>query len=117
MSKPEINRAKTLRDYNCPPKKAESPPATPNNYTENCKRYVKDGIMWMATSGGNYEKALREDNKDSTEYKRIEKLLTDSKDTSVKGLAINGYWYFLDTYKKDGFLRKPSKYSKPEGKQ
>lgn len=97
-TKPPFNSKKTIKDY-----------------TENAKRIVKDGIIWVATSDNNYEKALREDNKDSKEYQRIEKLLTDAKDTSVKGLAINGYWYFLDTYKKDGFLRQPSKYSKPEG--
>ena len=97
-TKPAYNSKKTIKDY-----------------TENAKRTFKDGIIWLTTSGGNYEKALREDNKDSLEYNRIEKLLTDAKDTSVKGLAINGYWYFLDSYKNDGFLRQPSKFSKPEG--
>jgi len=77
--------------------------------------YPTKGIIFHLTATGNYEKADIKENKTNPEFNRIYKLLLDCKDTSKKGIAIDGYWYFLDTHNEGIFIRTKSKFSKPEG--
>jgi len=96
-----------------PFKKVTATPVTPSTPAETsdpptAERIVKDGIIWMQS--GTTEKAYREENKDNPDYQQIERQLKEAKEAKIKGLAINGYWYFLDSQNDGVLLRQPSRF-------
>jgi len=84
-------------------------PVTEEEYLAYCQMNqttpASDSIIWEVTSGGKYEKAYEKTNKDKPEYQYIKDSLTEAKEQGKKGLTLEGTYYFLDTYKNDGFLR------------
>jgi hypothetical protein len=70
------------------------------------ERHVDGGISWFWNDAHTYEKALEAENKDAKEYFALKTMLTDAASASKKGLVIGEYWCFLDSFKKDGILRK-----------
>jgi len=84
-------------------------PVTEEEYIAYCQmnqtNSASDSIIWEVTSGGKYEKAYEKTNKDKPEYQYIKDSLTEAKEQGKKGLTLEGTYYFLDTYKNDGFLR------------
>jgi hypothetical protein len=64
------------------------------------ERHTSGNIIWLYDTnrvGERYEKALAEENRDSPEYKALERMLFDAATAGKKGLLQDGKWYFLST--------------------
>jgi hypothetical protein len=70
------------------------------------ERHVDGGISWFWNDAHTYEKALDAENKDSKDYVALKKMIEDAVSAGKKGLVIGEFWCFLDSFKKDGILRK-----------
>lgn len=70
------------------------------------ERHVDGGVSWFWNDAHTYEKALDSENKDSKEFVALKMMLTDAATAGKKGLVVGAYWCFLDSFKKDGVLRK-----------
>lgn len=74
--------------------------------SQHRERHVDGGITWFWNEAKTYEKALDVENKDSQDFASLKKMLVDAASAGKKGLVVDGYWCFLDSFKKDGVLRK-----------
>lgn len=66
------------------------------------ERHVDGNIIWLYDTnrvGEQYEKALAVENRDSPEYKALERMLFDAVSAGKKGLLQDGKWYFISTQK------------------
>jgi hypothetical protein len=70
------------------------------------ERHDDGGISWFWNDAKTYEKALEAENKNSKEFAALKTMLTDAATAGKKGLVVGAYWCFLDSFKKDGILRK-----------
>ncbi len=70
------------------------------------ERHVDGGITWFWNEAKTYEKALDVENKDSQDFAALKKMLVDAASAGKKGLVVDAFWCFLDSFKKDGVLRK-----------
>ena len=70
------------------------------------ERHVDGGVSWFWNEAHTYEKALDSENKDSKEFVALKMMLTDAATAGKKGLVVGAYWCLLDSFKKDGVLRK-----------
>ncbi len=70
------------------------------------ERHVDGGVTWFWNEAKTYEKALDVENKDSQDFASLKRMLVDASSAGKKGLVVDGYWCFLDSFKKDGILRK-----------
>lgn len=72
------------------------------------ERHSDGGISWFWNEAKTYEKALDAENKDSKEYAVLKTELESLASAGKKGKVIGDFWYFLDSFKKDGpaILRK-----------
>ena len=64
------------------------------------ERHVDGGIIWLYDTnriGEPYEKALAEENRESSQYQALARMLADALTAGKKGLLQGDKWYFLST--------------------